>query len=109
MSGEHHRFASRDMRGIARAAALFRHSPLRAFAVSEVCGARRMLAAFCASVSDAAGRVLHPQGPIAAIQRTHLIEVVAVLMVVVPPVILTAWHFRYTNRSATYRPRWSFS
>ena len=56
---------------------------------------------------------LHPHGPIAALQRTHLIEVVAILMVVVLPVLiltpLFAWHFRYTNRSATYRPRWSFS
>jgi cytochrome o ubiquinol oxidase subunit II len=56
---------------------------------------------------------LHPHGPIAAMQRGHLIEVVALLMVVVLPVLiltpLCAWRFRYTSWWATYRPRWSFS
>jgi cytochrome o ubiquinol oxidase subunit II len=78
-----------------------------------------MLAAFCAAVD---GRVCGAAGRIdlsvpARADRRHparaLIEVVAILMVVVLPVLiltpLFAWHFRYTNRSATYRPRWSFS
>lgn len=54
---------------------------------------------------------LDPQGPIAAAQRTHLIEVVLLLLIVVLPVLVLtpifAWRYRY-NGSSPYTPRWSF-
>lgn len=54
---------------------------------------------------------LDPQGPIAAAQRTHLIEVVVLLLIVVLPVLvltpILAWRYRY-NGSSRYAPRWTF-
>ena len=56
---------------------------------------------------------LDPQGPIAAAQRTHLIGIVLLVLVVVLPVLvltpLFAWRYRYRNTSAPYTPKWSFS
>jgi cytochrome o ubiquinol oxidase subunit 2 len=53
-----------------------------------------------------------PHGPIAAAQRTHIIEVVAMLLIVVAPVLIVtpyfAWRYRYGG-SARYTPKWSFS
>ncbi len=53
-----------------------------------------------------------PHGPVAAAQRVHFLEVVAMLVIVVAPVLLVApyfaWRYRYGG-SARYTPRWSFS
>jgi cytochrome o ubiquinol oxidase subunit II len=53
-----------------------------------------------------------PHGPIAAAQRTHFLEVVAMLLIVVAPVLVVApffaWRYRYGG-SARYTPKWSFS
>ncbi|MFZ0607059.1 MAG: cytochrome ubiquinol oxidase subunit II [Xanthobacteraceae bacterium] len=107
-------------RTVGDAAAQFcRRRSLPAFVMSVSCallaGCSRHFAppsTGSAAATPAGLTFLHPHGPIAAMQRTHLIEVVAILMVVVLPVLiltpLFAWHFRYTNRSATYRPHWSF-
>jgi len=55
---------------------------------------------------------LDPQGPIAAVQRAHLIDVALLLLIVVLPVLILtpiiAWRYRL-NGSARYMPRWSFS
>ncbi|MEJ2377896.1 MAG: cytochrome ubiquinol oxidase subunit II [Pseudolabrys sp.] len=56
---------------------------------------------------------LDPQGPVASAQRGYLIAFCLLLTIVVLPVLvltpLIAWRYRYRNRSAPYRPRWSFS
>ena len=56
---------------------------------------------------------LDPQGPVAAAQRTHLIDVVLLMLIVVLPVLVLtpflAWHYRYRNASSPYTPHWSFS
>ncbi len=56
---------------------------------------------------------LDPQGPVAAAQRWHLFEVVAMVMIVVLPVLvltpLIAWRYRRKNEAARYTPKWSFS
>lgn len=56
---------------------------------------------------------LDPQGPVAAAQRSHLLQVIALLAIVVVPVFvlipLFAWRYRYSNSKATYRPTWDFS
>jgi cytochrome o ubiquinol oxidase subunit II len=56
---------------------------------------------------------LDPQGPVASAQRTHLIGIVLLVMVVVLPVLILtpifAWRYRYRNSSAPYTPKWSFS
>lgn len=54
---------------------------------------------------------LDPQGPIAAAQRAHLIDVALLLLIVVLPVLvltpIIVWRYRL-NGSARYTPRWSF-
>jgi len=52
-----------------------------------------------------------PHGAIAAAQRYHFLEVVAMVLIVVAPVLLVtpffAWRYRYGG-SARYTPKWSF-
>jgi cytochrome o ubiquinol oxidase subunit II len=63
--------------------------------------------------SDERSSFLNPAGPIAAAQRTHLIEVVAWTMIAVLPVFilvpLILWRYRYSNKKARYAPGWQFS
>lgn len=54
---------------------------------------------------------LDPQGPYTAAERTHFLEVVAVLgiFVALPIFVLTpwlAWRYRYGARSPRYTPKW---
>jgi cytochrome o ubiquinol oxidase subunit 2 len=68
--------------------------------------------AFAPSPTAPALSFLVPHGPIAAAQRTHFLEVVAMLIIVVAPVLVVtpffAWRYRYGG-SARYTPKWSFS
>lgn len=54
----------------------------------------------------------NPQGPVAANQWDHFWQVTWISMIVVLPVIVgvpwLAWHYRYSNKKATYRPHWDF-
>ena len=57
---------------------------------------------------------MDPQGPIAAIQKTHLLRATALITVAVVPVLvlvpLIALRYRRRkNSSAAYRPEWDFS
>jgi cytochrome o ubiquinol oxidase subunit 2 len=56
---------------------------------------------------------LNPQGPVAAAQRWHLFEVVALLLIVVLPVLvltpLIAWRYRRRNETSRYTPKWDSS
>lgn len=57
---------------------------------------------------------LDPQGPIASIQRTHFLEMVALLAIFValPIFVLLpwfAWRYRYGAKSSRYTPKWAFS
>ncbi|WP_253283581.1 cytochrome ubiquinol oxidase subunit II [Ruegeria atlantica] len=57
---------------------------------------------------------MDPQGPIAAIQKTHLLRATALIMVAVIPVLilvpLIAFRYRRRRNShAAYRPDWDFS
>ncbi len=56
---------------------------------------------------------LDPQGPVAAAQRSHFYDILALLVIVVLPVLLLtpffAWRYRYSGSQAPYRPKWSFS
>ena len=57
---------------------------------------------------------LDPQGPVADIQRTHFLEVLALLAIFValPIFLLTpwfAWRYRYGAKSSRYTPKWEFS
>lgn len=56
---------------------------------------------------------LNPQGPIAAIQRLHFLEMLALLSIFValPIFILIpwfAWRYRYGAKSSRYSPKWNF-
>ena len=57
--------------------------------------------------------VLDPQGPIAAAERTILLNATAIMLaVIVPLIVLTlafAWWFRSGNHRARYLPDWSYS
>lgn len=57
---------------------------------------------------------LNPQGPVASIQRSHFLEMVALLAIFValPIFILIpwfAWRYRYGAKTSRYTPRWAFS
>jgi cytochrome o ubiquinol oxidase subunit 2 len=56
---------------------------------------------------------LDPQGPVAGIQRTHFLEVLALLVIFVAlPIFLVtpwfAWRYRYGAKSSCYTPKWEF-
>ncbi len=56
---------------------------------------------------------LNPQGPIAAAQQIHIIEVFALTMLAILPVFILVpfllWRYRYGNKNATYKPDWEHS
>jgi len=56
---------------------------------------------------------LNPQGPVAGHERDLFITLSIVLTFVAGPVLLLtplfAWHYRLSNRSDAYRPKWNFS
>ncbi|WP_254443923.1 cytochrome ubiquinol oxidase subunit II [Ruegeria sp. HKCCA4008] len=63
---------------------------------------------------SASDSFMDPQGPIAAIQKTHLLRATALIMVAVIPVLilvpLIAFRYRRRRNShAAYRPDWDFS
>ena len=66
-----------------------------------------------AACSEQRVSFLDPAGPVAAAQRAHLIEVVALTMIAVLPVLvlvpLLLWRYRYRNCHARYTPDWEFS
>jgi cytochrome o ubiquinol oxidase subunit 2 len=57
--------------------------------------------------------ILNPAGPVGAGDRLVLIDALAIMLVIVIPTILCtlafAWHYRATNRRATYAPHWAYS
>jgi cytochrome o ubiquinol oxidase subunit II len=57
--------------------------------------------------------ILDPAGPVAAGDRIVLLDALGIMLVIVVPTILCilgfAWHYRATNRRATYAPRWAYS
>ena len=57
--------------------------------------------------------LLAPQGPIAAAERTILVNATVIMLLVVVPVILLAlafaWWFRAGNAAASRRPEWAYS
>lgn len=64
--------------------------------------------------SDTHLSFLNPQGPVASIQRTHFLEMVALLAIFValPIFVLLpwfAWRYRYGAKSSRYTPKWAFS
>jgi cytochrome o ubiquinol oxidase subunit II len=57
--------------------------------------------------------VLDPKGPIAAANRTILIDSLAIMLAIVIPTIVAtfafAWWYRASNKKAKYLPDWEFS
>ena len=79
-------------------------------------GAVAVLAALAAGLAGCTAdnsSFLHPYGTIAASQRRLFFEVIGCMAVVVVPVFILvpmfAWRYRRKNRTAEYRPQWSFS
>nr|WP_170330714.1 ubiquinol oxidase subunit II [Ruegeria arenilitoris] len=67
-----------------------------------------------AQTAWASGSFMDPQGPIAAIQKTHLLRATVLIMIAVLPVLVLVplIALRYRRRkdsSAAYRPKWDFS
>lgn len=76
------------------------------------------LAVVCLSIvfggcTRATGSILDPGGPIADAQQWHLIEVTALTMLAVLPVLLLVpwliWRFRYRRNTDNYAPDWDES
>lgn len=57
--------------------------------------------------------ILDPAGPVAAGDRLILLDALGIMLLIVIPTILCtlafAWHYRATNRRATYAPHWAYS
>ena len=57
--------------------------------------------------------ILDPQGPIAAAEKTILIDSVAIMLAIVVPTIIAifafAFWFRQLNHRAKYQPDWAYS
>src|ERR1700742_4957158 len=57
--------------------------------------------------------ILDPQGPIAAADKTILIDSIAIMLAIVVPTIVAifafAWYFRKSNTRAFYWPDWEYS
>ncbi len=57
--------------------------------------------------------ILNPQGPIAAAEKTLLLNSTGIMLTIVLPVITAtlvfAWWYRASNRHARYRPTWAYS
>src|SRR5271154_4665845 len=57
--------------------------------------------------------ILDPQGPIAAADKTILIDSIAIMLAIVLPTIAAifvfAWYFRQSNSRAFYWPDWEYS
>ena len=57
--------------------------------------------------------ILDPQGPIAAAEKTILIDSIAIMLAIVVPTIIAifafAFWFRQSNPRATYLPDWEYS
>src|SRR5882757_8990479 len=57
--------------------------------------------------------ILDPQGPVAAADKTILIDSVAIMLAIVLPTILAilafAFWFRQSNAGASHRPDWAYS
>ena len=65
------------------------------------------------ALSGCGAGVLDPAGPVGAGDRVILLDALAIMLVIVVPTILCtlafAWHYRATNRRATYTPGWAYS
>ncbi|WP_374942477.1 ubiquinol oxidase subunit II [Sphingomonas sp.] len=70
-------------------------------------------AAACALLTACEPGVLSPAGPVAAGERTILLNSLGIMLaIVVPTIMLTlsfAWWFRAGNAKAKYRPDWTYS
>lgn len=57
--------------------------------------------------------ILDPQGPIAAAEKTLLLNSLGIMLAIVIPTIaatlVVAWWYRASNRRARYRPHWAYS
>ena len=79
-------------------------------AVSAVVG----IVAASAQMTWASDSFMDPQGPIAAVQKTHLLRATVLILIAVIPVLVLVplIALRYRRRKggdAAYRPEWDFS
>jgi cytochrome o ubiquinol oxidase subunit II len=80
---------------------------------SRSLGLRLTAALLALPLAGCEGNILDPKGPIAAAERTMLLNSVFIMLaIIVPTMIATvafAWWFRDSNKKAHYRPDWEFS
>ena len=64
-------------------------------------------------LSGCEGNILDPAGPIAAGEKTILLNATAIMLCIIVPIIIAtpilAWWFREGNDKAIYLPEWAFS
>jgi cytochrome o ubiquinol oxidase subunit II len=74
---------------------------------------RAGLAAACLSLAGCNRGILDPVGPVAAAEKTILINSTAIMLAIILPTMAAtvafAWWFRRSNRKAKYRPDWEYS
>ena len=71
------------------------------------------LAAAASALGGCSSVLMDPQGPVAADEKTILLNALAIMLVIVVPTILAtlifAWWFRASNTRARYRPTFAYS
>lgn len=72
-----------------------------------------VLALATGGCSRESGSLIDPKGSITSAQFAHLVEVTAITMIAILPVLVLVpvmlWRYRYNNRKATYAPAWDES
>src|SRR5271155_3799631 len=70
-------------------------------------------AAAMSALGGCSSVLMNPQGPVAADEKTILLNALAIMLVIVVPTILAtllfAWWFRASNTHARYRPTFTYS
>ncbi|MES0825022.1 cytochrome ubiquinol oxidase subunit II [Ruegeria sp. SCP11] len=86
----------------------------RPLPVSRAMPLAAIVVAATAQMAGASDSFMDPQGPIAAVQKVHLLRATVLILIAVVPVLvlvpLIALRYRRRKDSAaTYRPKWDFS
>ncbi len=84
------------------------------FSVSHAIPMAAAIALVSTQTAVASDSFMDPQGPIAAVQKTHLLRATVLILIAVIPVLVLVplIAFRYRRRKeggAAYRPKWDFS
>jgi cytochrome o ubiquinol oxidase subunit 2 len=92
---------------------VFNHSMSVASSVMSMKALRGLLLPIATLLTGCSTVLMSPSGDLAVQQRNLIITSTLLMMIIIVPVIvltlLFAWHYRASNKKATYDPEWSHS